>query len=250
MCGIWAYILKNRSALTDELRAKLYSAFVRIKHRGPDRSDFIEFDLLLPFFLGFHRLAIMDLSTDGDQPFVCEYKGRTIYTLCNGEIYAYRRLRKKYNLQAHSGSDCEVIMYIYREYGIETLIDDIKDGEFAFTILDIELAKRKITLYSGHDPTGVRPLFIGQDDHCLCFASELQSIATIVDPSSIRLFPPGSYMKFEFNVDLNGNLSQTAEKLQTYYNFDTIPPFKEPQAIDLFEPSYLNNVCKKVNRLN
>jgi len=245
MCGIWSYILKSRAEISDELKGRLYASFCTFKHRGPDRSDFIEFDLVLPFFLGFHRLAIMDKTTNGDQPFVCEHKGRSIYTLCNGEIYAYRRLREKYNYKGTSDSDCEIIMHVYREHGIETLIDDIKDGEFAFLILDVNVAKREITLYAGHDPTGVRPLFIGQDEHCLCFASELQGLVNIVDQSSIQLFPPGSYVKFEFDVDLQGNC-KVKETLKTYYDFDAIPPFMEPGAVDVFQPSYLDPVCTKV----
>lgn len=107
MCGIWGYILKHRGVLSDEFKTKLYGSFLKIKHRGPDRSDFIEFDLLVPFFLGFHRLAIMDNTSNGDQPFVCEWQGRTIYTLCNGELYNYQSLVSKYNLEMNSQCDCE-----------------------------------------------------------------------------------------------------------------------------------------------
>lgn len=239
-------MLKTRSELSDELKSRLYTAFIKLKHRGPDRSDFIEFDLLLPFFLGFHRLAVMDRSTNGDQPFVCEHQGRTIYTLCNGELYNYRKLIEKYKIPVTSNSDCEVIPYIYREYGIETLVDEIKDGEFAFTILDIHLENRTMTLYAGHDPTGVRPLFLGQDEHCVCFASELSSLVGIVDAASIQSFPPGSYIKMCFNIDSVTGNSSVSHQVCTYYDFDAIPPFKEPESLDVFEPGYLDQVCQKV----
>lgn len=162
-------------------------------------------------------------------------------------MYNYKKLIQKYNIPVTSASDCEVIPYIYRQYGIETLVDEIKTGEFAFTILDIHLENRTMTLYAGHDPTGVRPLFLGQDEHCVCLSSELSSLVQVVDPSSIESFPPGSYIKMTFSIDNpTGNNVQT--QIITYYDFDAIPPFKEPQNVNVFEPAYLDEVCQKVKK--
>ena len=84
MCGIWSYIAKILGVKTE---GELFEAFDKIQPRGPDRSTFhkVQNDL----YLGFHRLAIMDKSTRGDQPFVFEFKDRTVYVLCNGEIYNF-----------------------------------------------------------------------------------------------------------------------------------------------------------------
>lgn len=93
MCGIWAYFSLARTLNLDS--EKLYKLFMSIKRRGPDRSTFIDNEAYL---LGFHRLAIMDPSTQGDQPFAQSRiyeneKGegilRTTYVMCNGEIYNY-----------------------------------------------------------------------------------------------------------------------------------------------------------------
>ena len=113
MCGIWGYISKIKKDLSISEKENLYSAFSKIKYRGPDRSNFLETNEIVRLFLGFHRLAIMDRSTKGDQPFVLEWEHRTIYCLCNGEIFNFHDLKKKYNLETQSNSDCEVIPLIY-----------------------------------------------------------------------------------------------------------------------------------------
>lgn len=244
MCGIWAYVLKHRGELSEEFKARLYTAFQKVKHRGPDRSDFIEFDLLVPFFLGFHRLAIMDKSVNGDQPFVCTWKGRTIYTLCNGELYNYRHLQKKYKLDMHSSCDCEVIPLIYRTYGIETLMDEVKGGEFAIIILDIDMEAKRVVIHVGHDPTGVRPLFYAEDAEGIAFSSELGGIVGIAEQKKINLFPPGSYMTMV--LDLNGTVSVSSKHIVKYYDFDRIPPPMESTEIDVFGAKYLDGTCSKV----
>lgn len=244
MCGIWAYILKHRGELSDELKSRLYTAFTKIKHRGPDRSDFIEFDLLVPFFLGFHRLAIMDKSVNGDQPFVCTWKDHTIYTLCNGELYNYRHLKQKYQLDMHSTCDCEVIPLIYRTHGMETLMNEVKGGEFAFIILDIDMESKRVVIHVGHDPTGVRPLFFAEDKDGIAFSSELSGIVGIADQKEIKLFPPGSYMTM--TLDLNGKVSVSSKNIVKYFDFDRIPPFREPNGLDILSATYLDPICLKV----
>jgi asparagine synthase (glutamine-hydrolysing) len=241
MCGIWGYILKHRENLSEDLKTKLYSSFQKLKHRGPDRSDFIEFDLMVPFFLGFHRLAIMDRTSNGDQPFVCEWEGRTIYTMCNGELYNHAELVEKYQFKMQSHCDCEVIPHIYKNYGIETLINDIKSGEFSFIILDINQEEKSLTLHVGHDPTGVRPLYYAEDENGMAFSSELGGLVQIVDQSKINIFPPGSYMTAMLSDD--GTVS---EKIVQYYSFDEIAPFREPEGVNVFAEEYLGPICSQV----
>ena len=107
MCGIWSYLAKN----TDKLDlVKLYDSFLKIQHRGPDRSDYVEVNDIIELFIGFHRLGIMDPTADGDQPFHVEVDNRTVYCICNGEIFDFHKIRDKFDLQTKSKSDCEVIL--------------------------------------------------------------------------------------------------------------------------------------------
>jgi asparagine synthase (glutamine-hydrolysing) len=100
----------------------------KVKMRGPDASRIVETDF---GYLGFARLAIMGLTPEGMQPF--ERKGD--WVVCNGEIYGFRRLKEELEekgYQFESGSDCEVLLPLYHEYGLEM-----------FAHLDAEYARRK-----------------------------------------------------------------------------------------------------------
>src|SRR3989304_9745141 len=106
MCGIWA--LQSSSLIKQCDFGKYYSAFMKIKHRGPDYSSF---DLVThQTLLGFHRLAIVDLTADGNQPFHhVREDGSCIYCVCNGEIYDHEQIKQDYGITTKSHSDCEVI---------------------------------------------------------------------------------------------------------------------------------------------
>ena len=88
MCGIWALIFESKSEydLTDF--NKLLENFNEIKGRGPDYTSFNTFKK--NSILGFHRLAIMDKSENGYQPFYLENDNRDMALICNGEIYNYK----------------------------------------------------------------------------------------------------------------------------------------------------------------
>ena len=88
--------------------------FSRTKSRGPDDSHIIDTGMGL---MGFHRLAIMGLTPEGMQPFSLDGS----YVVCNGEIYGYERIKKELSQKYTfvSGSDCEVLLPMYREYGVD-----------------------------------------------------------------------------------------------------------------------------------
>ena len=94
MCGIWLALLTGDAK--DSLNEiKLYKKFMAISHRGPDRSTFLKLSSpTTNAYIGFHRLSIMDPSTTGDQPFIYQSDNgsRSVYTICNGEIYNYKDL--------------------------------------------------------------------------------------------------------------------------------------------------------------
>jgi asparagine synthase (glutamine-hydrolysing) len=196
MCGIWGFITNKTNKNYDII--KLFECFNKIKYRGPDTSRFIELnEFNQKIFLGFHRLAIIDRYSSGDQPFVIEYDNRTIYSITNGEIYNYMELIELYNLDTSlSKSDCYVIPLLYEKFGAyETA--KLLDGEFSTVILDFyhETGELKVSMF--RDPLGIRPLFYNMTDDHLIFGSELKSVI-INDPSDtdIRQFQPGYILEY------------------------------------------------------
>ena len=129
------------------------AAFDRTTSRGPDDTRMIDVGQGL---LGFHRLAIMGLHPEGMQPF--ERDGS--YIVCNGEIYGFEKLKQalsgKYTFV--SESDCEVLLPMYFEYGVEMFA--MLDAEFACILYDGK-AKQFI---AARDPIGIRPLYYGYDE--------------------------------------------------------------------------------------
>ena len=161
--------------------AVLKACFDRTISRGPDMSRFIP----VPCgYLGFHRLAIMGLDERGMQPFQLDDD----FVVCNGELYGFRpikrRLAEKYAFAGES--DCEILLPLYREYGLEMF--RALDAEFALVIYD---AKRD-SLIAARDPIGIRPLYYGVlDDGGMAFASEPKNLTGLC--ARILPFPPGCY---------------------------------------------------------
>ena len=199
MCGIWLLLAKKNVDLYD---IKYKDAFSRIKARGPDKSSY---EVNESFIIGFHRLAIMDKSEKGDQPFKYISENRKVYVICNGEIYNFRYLIDKYKLISVSGSDCEVIMHLYMKD-----IDFVNEleGEFAFIIVDILDDKLKVTL--GNDRFGIRPMFVYEDDNTICVSSELKGI--YMNGGKVDRFKPRHTAEIEDNKI----------KYKQYYSIDDV----------------------------
>ena len=159
------------------------AGFQRTVSRGPDDSRIVDTGAGL---LGFHRLSIMGLTPEGMQPF--ELDGS--YAVCNGEIYGFEKLKKdlesKYTFR--SGSDCELLLPLYREYGVDMFA--MLDAEFACILYDSETKE----FIAARDPIGIRPLYYGYDSHgAILFASEPKNLMGLT--SRIMPFPPGHYYK-------------------------------------------------------
>ena len=141
--------------------------FGRTVSRGPDDSRVLRAGDGL---LGFHRLSIMDLTPEGMQPF--EREGS--YCVCNGEIYGFERLRRILEGKGYefrSGSDCEILLPLYREYG--TAMFAMLDAEFACVIYDGAAGE----FIAARDPIGIRPLYYGHDSSgSAVFASEPKNL--------------------------------------------------------------------------
>ena len=163
---------------------QLLDGFEKTASRGPDMSKMLMTENCK---LGFHRLAIMGLSEEGMQPFSLGKK----YVVCNGEIYGFRRLKGELQAKGYmfnSGSDCELLLPIYEEYGTDMFA--MLDAEFALIIYD----SVSHSLLAARDPIGIRPLYYGYDDNeCIIFASEPKNLVGLC--KRIMPFPPGHYYK-------------------------------------------------------
>lgn len=187
MCGIVAMF--NLQHPAEELRSNVLKMSKRIRHRGPDWSGIYCNEHAI---LAHERLSIVDPQSGG-QPLKSK-DGKLILTV-NGEIYNHQqhRDRLKENYEFMTGSDCEVILALYREKK-EALLNDL-NGIFGFALYDAEADDYLIA----RDPIGVIPLYIGWDkDDQLYVASELKALEGICHV--IKPFPPGHYLTKKDNV--------------------------------------------------
>ncbi len=181
MCGI-ASIL-NIGRQTPELRQKALGMSHRIRHRGPDWSGIYCGGSAI---LAHERLSIVDPKSGG-QPLVSP-DGKQVLAV-NGEIYNHLEIRKAYRGRYHfrTGSDCEVILALYRDMGAD-LLGEIS-GIFAFVLYDAERDECLVA----RDPIGVVPLYYGHDGKGrLYVASELKALEGACD--GYAEFPPGHYL--------------------------------------------------------
>lgn len=158
------------------------SGFFRIRHRGPDWSGCV---ISGNNIFCHERLAIVGVNS-GAQPIV-NHEGTLILTV-NGEIYNYKTLKSKYlqDYQFVTYSDCEVIMYMYKEMG-ENFVQYL-DGVFTFVLYDVE----KGQYFAARDAIGVNTLYYGYNSNApetYYFASEMKCLNDVCD--NIVSFPPG-----------------------------------------------------------
>lgn len=166
MCGI-AGIVKKDILNDDFYKRNLKNMTDSIIHRGPDDEGHEYFQNC---FLGFRRLAIVDLSQDGHQPMYSNTKNECI--VFNGEIYGYRDLKKDISeYPFKSNTDTEVILSLYQKYGSE--LPKHLNGMFSITIWDEE----KQQLFCARDRFGEKPFYFatGKNGEFI-FASEIKAI--------------------------------------------------------------------------
>ncbi|MDR1407907.1 MAG: asparagine synthase B [Tannerella sp.] len=183
MCGITAIFNIREEESPDDLRTQALRMSKRIRHRGPDWSGIYTGRKAI---LVHERLSIVDPAS-GKQPLFSP-DGKVI--LCvNGEIYNHleirERLKGKYEFR--TGSDCEVILALYREKGINFLED--LNGIFSFALYD----ETDGTFLIARDPVGVIPLYVGTDsDGHLLVSSELKGLEGFA--TQYDQFMPGHYL--------------------------------------------------------
>ena len=213
MCGIFGVLNFNEVNVDFH---QLQSSLNIIKHRGPDDEGYALFNTFKNIFeerygdtselkkgshilsgsqnilnlaLGFRRLSILDLSVNGHQPFFNNEKN--ICLIFNGEVYNYIEIRdelksKGYNF--HTGTDTEVIMNSYIEWGEECL--NRFNGMWGIALYDM----RKNILFCSRDRFGVKPFYYYKDENVFVFASELKSI--------IEYFSSSPAFRKEINKDI------------------------------------------------
>ncbi len=211
MCGIFAAVGRElpKSALDNVLQV--------LEHRGPDgHGQFTdEADRVT---LAHTRLAVIDLAT-GAQPIHSD--DGDIVLACNGEIYDFERIRRSLEAKGHhfkTKSDSEVIIYLYKQYGLGCF--EHLRGEFAFLLYD----RAKRLLIAARDRFGIKPLYFSRLADGFVFGSEMKAIfaSGLVaaklnvaaldpliehDPENVRFpfehidhVPPASYMKIDLGT--------------------------------------------------
>lgn len=180
MCGIVG-VFDCKSG-TESLRPKILKMSKKIRHRGPDWSGIYSDDNMV---LSHERLSIVDPQS-GKQPLYT--KDKKLVLAVNGEIYNHQEIRKTMpDYEFLTNSDCEVILALYKEKGIDFLED--LNGIFAFALYDTE----EKTYFIARDHMGIIPLYMGWDEWGNFYvASELKALEGVCN--TIKEFLPGHYL--------------------------------------------------------
>lgn len=167
MCGLVALL-----SCDPERQQTMHRMLAALAHRGPDgEGQFVDDHVAL----GHRRLSIIDLS-GGTQPL--HNHERTLWLVCNGEIYNHRELRRQLLAQGYrfrTQSDCEVILALYERYQ-ENLLQHLR-GMFAFALWDV--SRRRLLIARDH--LGQKPLFYSYDRGVFACASEIKALLARTD---------------------------------------------------------------------
>ena len=203
----------NVKQQTQQLREKALRMSQKIRHRGPDWSGIYCGESAI---LAHERLSIVDPESGG-QPLYAPDRKQVLAV--NGEIYNHQEIRRRFagHYDFQTGSDCEVILALYREKGIDFLEE--LNGIFAFVLYDEE---RDMFLIA-RDPIGVIPLYIGYDnDGTVYVASELKALEGQCD--RYEPFLPGHYLfggsELAAHDKKNDELCTINYKQKRYYQRD------------------------------
>lgn len=166
MCGLVGYAFLGGVDRGDTLDEIVRHMTVRVAHRGPDGSELL---LDSPVGLGFTRLSLVD-PVSGGQPLVSP--DASLVLIANGEVYNHAELERKYVPAGvlRTGSDCEVLLHLYRQHGLRFL-DEVK-GMFAIILWD----RRAGRLILARDRFGIKPLYYHRDAERIAMASEIKAL--------------------------------------------------------------------------
>ena len=171
MCGLAGFIETDRATPASELQATVDTMAGTLRHRGPDAGGGWV-DPATGVALGFRRLAIQDLSAEGDQPMVSAC-GRYVIVF-NGEVYNFKELRERLEAAGHAfrgRSDTEVLLAAVVAWGVESALRR-SNGMFAFGLWDRTLR----VLHLARDRVGEKPMYYGWAGAVFLFGSELKAL--------------------------------------------------------------------------
>ena len=190
MCGIF-FLLNNQIYSKDVIKQQ----FMKGQGRGPENSSLTKVGSHAT--LGFHRLAINGLNIESNQPLQLD----NLTLICNGEIYNYKHLYEELGITPNCGSDCEVILHLYKRFGIEKTLQ-LLDGVFAFALIDYNIESDNAITYIARDPFGVRPLYqLSGPSGFYGFASELKCLSDF--NGNIEHVLPGTYSTFKLSYKVS-----------------------------------------------
>lgn len=252
MCGIAGIVKKNILA-EGFYKNTIKNMTESIIHRGPDDEGHEYFQNC---FLGFRRLAIVDLSKDGHQPMYSDTRKECI--VFNGEIYGYRDLKKEItNYPFQSNTDTEVILSLYQKNGSE--LPKKLNGMFSFAIWDEE----KQQLFCARDRFGEKPFYyaIGKNGEFI-FASEIKAILatdlvnTELNDEAIHHFLRHMYVDSQQSIYKNIKVLPPAHQLifgegkidiSQYWNFPQEElQISEKEAVEKFQMLVEKSVDKQL----
>ena len=227
MCSISAIL--NSNAPADELRTMALSISKQQRHRGPDWSGVFQHKHAA---LAHERLAIVDV-TSGAQPLIDPETGTALAV--NGEIYNHKQLRTETaSFPYRTGSDCEVILGLYRAHGSD-LVHHL-EGMFAFVLYDVE----KDAWLIGRDPIGIIPLYYGHTaEGALIVATEMKGIESLCE--DVSEFPPG-------HVWSSQNAAPVRYYEEKWMNWETAPkrPYQKEELRAALEESVKSHLMGDV----
>ena len=234
MCGIFA-IFNN-----DEDVSLIQEQFMLGKKRGPEISSFKKVN---EGYIGFHRLAINGLDAESNQPLYID----NCILICNGEIYNYHQLYDQlFPLVSKTNSDCEIIIHLYRKYGIDYTMH-LLDGVFSFILID-EVSKM---MYVARDAYGVRPLFYLKGIKVFGFASELKQLSKLYnnilkyyEHAKLEQFAPGHYSIYKLY-----NSTWHLENSLQFTNFpfgEQFPNIEYPNILFSIREKFEQAVVKRI----
>ena len=240
MCGIFSIINHQSEYLCEDI---VRTSFQCGEYRGPEYSS-INFYDKWNSIIGFHRLAINGLNEESNQPIIID----DIALICNGEIYNYKKLYEIMDIIPKTQSDCEVIIHLYKKYGIDQTLRML-DGVFAFVLYT------PTSFIIARDPYGVRPLYYLDyySQEIYMVASELKSLINLSSlaetESQIQQFKPGHYLEIRY---LNKTTLLTRENKSFSQEFRLIGKLNYIKYHTLSSNirTFSYNQCEYENKLN
>lgn len=210
MCGILCLVQYGGRQVDQDIADSCLKTLIP---RGPDRllSRTMKINNCVEIFMGFTRLAIMDTSDEGQQPFV---KNGNM-TVCNGEIYNYEKIAADLDYKMKTNCDCEVLLELFESTKFKTCIKDKISGEFAVVYYDSKLER----LYAVRDRYGVRPLYYGynRSTQTIGFASELKALHSIME--HVEQVNPDKIYKLNLSANIISGITTDVSDLPIVSNY-------------------------------